>query len=99
MAFLTNFQLILGYVRDVFLLQHSSTLAWTMHWGGCRKILGNVVSFGTVRFTDLDFTNDAVIFAETTDVIAEALEFLSGRATVLDQDQAQGILWHTGCGH
>ena len=34
---------------------------------------GCEVSFGTVRITDLDSADDAVIFAETTDVLAEAL--------------------------
>ena len=31
---------------------------------GCR------VSFGTVQITDLDYANDAVIFAKMTDVLA-----------------------------
>ena len=34
------------------------------------------VSFGTVRITDLDFADDAVKFAETTEVFA-ALDLLS----------------------
>ena len=32
------------------------------------------VSFGKVRITDLDFADDAVIFAEITEVLAGALE-------------------------
>ena len=32
---------------------------------------------GTVRITDPDFADDAVIFAKTTEVLAEALESLS----------------------
>ena len=35
------------------------------------------VSYGTVRITDLDFVDDAVIFAETTEVLAAALDSLS----------------------
>ena len=35
------------------------------------------VSFGTVRITDLDFGDDAVIFAETTEVLAGAIDSLS----------------------
>ena len=35
------------------------------------------VSIGTVRITDFDFANDAVIFAETTEVLAGALDLLS----------------------
>ena len=31
------------------------------------------VSFGTVRITDLHFEDDAVIFAETTEVLPRAL--------------------------
>ena len=35
------------------------------------------VSLGPVRITDLDFAYDADIFAETTDVLAGALDSLS----------------------
>ena len=41
------------------------------------------VSFGTVRITDLDFADDAVIFAETTEVLAEALDSLNEEAEPL----------------
>ena len=41
------------------------------------------VSFGTVRITDLDFADDAVIFAETTEVLASALDLLSKKADPL----------------
>ena len=34
------------------------------------EMSGCGVSFGTVRITDVDFADDAVIFAETTEVIA-----------------------------
>ena len=41
------------------------------------------VSFGEVRITDLDFADDAVIFAETLDVLIMALETLSEEAEPL----------------
>ena len=34
------------------------------------------VSFGNVKISDLDFADDAVIFAETLDIILRALEVL-----------------------
>ena len=34
---LTTFQSILGYITDVILLQHSSTLAWVMYCERCRR--------------------------------------------------------------
>ena len=40
-------------------------------------------SFGTVRITDLDFADDAVIFAKTTEVLVEAFESLSEEAVPL----------------
>ena len=54
------------------------------------------VSFGTVRITDLDCTDDAVIFAETTEVLAGALDSergsrATGIASFLDQDQSPGV--------
>ena len=44
---------------------------------GCR------VPFGTVRITDLDSVDDAVIFAETPEILREALESLSEEAEPL----------------
>ena len=79
---LTTFHLTLVYVRDVFSPQHSSTLAWTMYWGGCRRSRAGSV-FGTVRITDLHIVDDAVIFAETTEVLAGALDSLSEEAEPL----------------
>ena len=35
------------------------------------------MSLGTVRDTDLDFADDVVIFAETTEIIAGVLDSLS----------------------
>ena len=34
-------------------------------------------SFGNVKISDLDFADDAVIFAETFDILLEALELLN----------------------
>ena len=42
------------------------------------------VSFGTVRITDLDLADDEVIFAETTEVLAGALDSLSEEAEPLE---------------
>ena len=44
---------------------------------------GSEVSFGTVQITDLDFADDAIIFAETTEVLAGALDLLSEEAEPL----------------
>ena len=41
------------------------------------------VSFGTVRISDLHFADDAVIFAETTEVLPGALDSLSEEAEPL----------------
>ena len=81
--FLTTFQLKLGCVKDVFLAPAPSTLLWTMYWGGSRKKSGCGVSFGIIRITDLDFADDAVICAETTEVLVDALESLSEEADPL----------------
>ena len=79
---LTTFELTLLYVTDVFLPQYFSTLAWTMYWEGCRRNRAAEL-FGTVRITDLDIADDAVIFAETTEVLAGALHSLSEEAEPL----------------
>ena len=41
------------------------------------------LSFGTVQITDLDFADDAVLFAERTEVLAGALDSLSQEAEPL----------------
>ena len=41
------------------------------------------LSFATVRVTDLDFADDAVIFAQTTEIVAGALDSLSEEAEPL----------------
>ena len=41
-------------------------------------------SFGTVRITDLDFADDAVILAKTIEILSQGLELLSEEAEPLD---------------
>ena len=59
-------------------MQHSDLIL-----GRVSEKLGCRVSFATVRITDLDFADDAVIFAETTKVLAGALDTLSEEAEPL----------------
>ena len=42
-----------------------------------------VASFGNVKISDLDFDNDAVIFAETLDILLEALGVLIEESELL----------------
>ena len=44
---------------------------------------GYGVSFATIRITDLDFADNAQIFAETTEALSVALESLSEKAEPL----------------
>ena len=62
-----------------------SLFSTCMDWIMDRAIGGSGcgVSFGEVRITDLDFADDAVIFAETLDVLIMALETLSEEAEPL----------------
>ena len=46
-----------------------------------RSICG--ASFGNVKFSDLDFTDDSVIFAETLDILLGALEVLNEESETL----------------
>ena len=41
------------------------------------------VSFGNVEISDLDFTDDAVIFAETLDILLGALAVLNEESELL----------------
>ena len=62
-----------------------SLFSTCMDWIMDRAIGGSGcgVSFGEIRITDLDFADDAVIFAETLDVLIMALETLSEEAEPL----------------
>ena len=51
-------------------------LVWIGFWGGCQRSSCSV-SFGNVKFSDLYFTDDAVIFAETPDILLGALDMLN----------------------
>ena len=44
------------------------------------------MSFASVRITDLDFANDAVIITETTEVLLEAIE------SVMEEAEPSGLL-------
>ena len=56
-------------VRHVSVLVPTlSTLVWTIYWAGCRTTR---TAFEAVRVTDLEFADDAVVFAETTEVLLE----------------------------
>ena len=43
-------------------------------------------SFGNVKISDLDFADDAVIFAETSDILLGALEVLNEESEVLNEE-------------
>ena len=72
----TYFQLLLEFVRGVYWPPHSLVLVWTGFWGGCQRSSCGA-SFGNVKISDLDFADDAAIFAETLDIILGALEVLN----------------------
>ena len=65
----TYFQLLLGFVRGVYWPLHFSVLVWTGFWGGCQRDQAAMGMFGNVKISDLDFADDAVIFAETLDIL------------------------------
>ena len=85
------------YVKDVFLPQHSSTLAR----GSLSEKSGCGVSFGIIQITELDFADETVIFAETTEVLAVAFDLRRAAwiSSFLGQDQGPGVRWHPGCNH
>ena len=59
----------------------STCMDWIME-----RVVGGTgcgVSFGDVRISDLDFADDAVVFAETLGVLVDALERLSEEAEPL----------------
>ena len=72
---------ILVYVSDVILPQNSSTVAWTMYWGGCRT--SRAAECHSELSGSLIFADDAVIFSETTEVPAGALDSLRDEADPL----------------
>ena len=60
---------------------HFSALAWTGFWGGCRRDQAAVQA--AVKISDLIFTDDAVIFAKTPDILLGALEALNEELELL----------------
>ena len=53
----------------------STCMDWI--WGRMSERSSHCVSFGNVKISDLDFADDAVIFAETLDILLGALEVLN----------------------
>ena len=78
----TYFQLLLEFIRGVYWPPHFSALVWTLVWIlrlSDRSSCG--ASFGNVKISDLDFADDAVIFAETLDILLGTLEPLGFRVS------------------
>ena len=68
---LTYFQLLLEFVRCVLTPTLFSTcMDWILGRMSERSSCG--ASFGNVKISDLDFADDAVIFAETLDILLGA---------------------------
>ena len=81
---LTTSQLILVYVRDVFLpLQHPSDTCMDHVLGNMSEKSCCGVSFGIVWTTTLDFADDAVIFAAASEILAGAFDSLGEKAEPL----------------
>ena len=73
-----------GTISDHFRINTGVSLGCVL--GRMSEKSGCVVSSGTVRITDLDFADDAVVFSEITEVTRlspEALELLSEKAKPL----------------
>ena len=76
---LTYFQLLLEFVRGCALAPtlFSTCVDWIPERSSCG------VSFGNVKISDLDFADDAVIFAETLEILLGALEVLNDESELL----------------
>ena len=61
----------IGQIRTLF----SACMNWIL--GRMLEILSCGVSFGRVKISDLNFADDAVIFAETLNILLGALEVLN----------------------
>ena len=73
---LTYFQLLLQFVGGVHWPPHFSALVGTGFWEDVCEIKLRCIVWD-VKISDLDFADDAVIFAETLDILLEALEVLN----------------------
>ena len=83
MPCLTYFQLLMEFVRGVS--WPTSLFSACMDW-----ILGRIsersscgASFGNVKISDVDIADDAVIFAETVDILLGALKLLNEESETL----------------
>ena len=74
---LTYFQLLLEFVRGVDCppTLFSTCMDWILGRMSERSSCG--ASFGNVKISDLDFADDAVIFAENLDILLGTLEVLN----------------------
>ena len=60
-----------------------SALVWTGFWGECRRDQAVVHHLGMSRSLTFIFTDDAVIFVKTLDILLEALEVLNEESELL----------------
>ena len=71
------FPVVTGVLQQCVLVStlFSACIDWILGRMSERSSCG--ASFGNVKISDLDFTNDAIIFAETLDILFRALELLN----------------------
>ena len=81
----TYFQLLLEFVRGVYCGLATTLFSACLDWslGRMSERSGCSASFGNVKICDLDFTDDAVIFVETLDILLGALKVLNEESCVL----------------
>ena len=65
------------------LLHHLSTPVWTEYWGELWTKV-TVEHLSVIKITDLVFTDDAIIFAESLEILVMALEALHKEAKPLE---------------
>ena len=72
-----SFPVVTGVCQGCVLapILFSACMDWILGRMSERSSCG--ASFGNVKFSDLDFADDAVIFAETPDIILGAIEVLN----------------------
>ena len=66
--------MLLEFIRGVYWPPHFSALVWTEFWECMSERSSCGASFGNVKISDLDFADDAVVLAETLDILVGALE-------------------------
>ena len=74
---LTYFQLLIEFISGCVMAPtlFSTCMDWIL--GRMSEILSCGASFGNVKISDHDFADDAVIFAETLDMLLGALKVLN----------------------